>query len=129
MKNKSNISLSSGFTLIELMVTIAIVSVLASIAIPAYNGYIKTSKMSEANYNLSALRLAQEEFFLENNTYFFGASTLLLESASGGLWTATKGSDGFVFDYVVTASNGWTAVATGNIAGSSVYGETITFTK
>lgn len=129
MKNTSNISRSIGFTLIELMVTIAIVSVLASIAIPAYTGYIKTSKMSEANYNLAALRLAQEEYFLENNDYFYGATTLLLESASGGLWKATKGSDGFLFNYVVTASDGWTATATGNSSGTSVYGETITFTR
>ena len=129
MKNKSNISHSSGFTLIEAMVTTAIIGILASVAIPAYNGYIKTSKMSEAKFNLAALRLAQEEYFLENNTYFFGTTTALLESASGGLWTATKGSDGFIFNYVVTASSGWSATATGDNTGSSVYGETVTFTK
>ena len=129
MKNKSKISHSSGFTLIEAMVTTAIIGVLASVAIPAYNGYIKTSKMSEAKYNLAALRLAQEEYFLENNDYFYGTTTLLLESASGGLWKATKGSDGFLFNYVVTASGGWTATATGNSSGTSVYGETVTFSK
>jgi len=127
MKNTTKkISRSHGFTLIELMVTIAIVSVLAAIAIPAYNGYIKTAKMAEAKTNLSALRLAQEEYFLENNTYFFGNNTAELESESEGLW---KASDDTNFDYVVTTSSGWTATATGNVSGSSTYNEKVIFTK
>ena len=130
MKNKSNISHSNGFTLIEAMVTVAIIAVLASVAIPAYNGYIKTSKMSEANFNLSALRLAQEEYFLDNNDYFYGNNTAELESNSGGLWVAAKGSEGnVIFNYVVTASSGWTAVATGNSSGTAVYGEEATASK
>ena len=127
MKNTTKkISRSHGFTLIELMVTIAIVSVLAAIAIPAYNGYIKTAKMAEAKTNLSALRLAEEEYFIENNTYFFGNSTASLESESEGLWKATDDTN---FDYVVTASSGWTAVATGNVSGTSTYNEEVIFTK
>lgn len=105
---------NNGFTLIELMVTVAILGVLAGIAIPAYNGYIKTAKMSEAHNNLAALRLAEEEFFLENNSYFFGGDTATVESESRGLWSAAKGSNGSVnFDYAVINSSGWSATATG----------------
>lgn len=119
-----------GFTLIEMLITLAILGIVASIAIPAYNGYIKTAKMTEANNNLAALRLALEENFLENNSYFFGANTATLESLSNGLWKATKGADGFFnFKYEVTNAAGWTAKATGDRAGTSTLNETVTITK
>ncbi len=122
--------LKNGFTLIELLISMAIMGVLAAIAIPAYNGYIKVAKMSEAHNNLAALRLAEEENFLENNSYFFGTDTADLAFNSNGLWSASKGSDGFVnFDYVVTTSAGWSATATGNRAGTSVFGEVVPISK
>ena len=110
-----NIKKTAGFTLIELMVTVAILGILAAIAIPAYNGYVITAKMTEAENNLAALRLAEEEFFLENNTYFGGVDTNTLASNSGGLWSASKGSDGVVnFVYVASGtSSTWSATATG----------------
>ena len=110
-----NTNLKNGFTLIEMMITLGILGIVASIAIPAYNGYITTAKMSEASNNLASLRLAQEEFFLENNDYFTGGNAAAIELASGNLWTVTKGSDGYNFDYEVTLSSGWTATATPKI--------------
>lgn len=114
-------NLKNGFTLIEVLITLAILGILAAIAIPAYNGYITTAKMSEAHNNLAAIRLAQEEFFLENNRYFFGADADAIKTDSDDLWTVTKGSDGYNFDYVVTLSDGWTATATGKV-GTSLEG-------
>lgn len=120
---------TQGFTLIELMVTIAIIAVIAGIAMPSYNGYIETARMLEADNNLSALRLAQAEYFLEKNEYFEGkTSDSTLSAASDGLWTVAKGSDGVNFDYVVTLSDGWTATATGR-TGTKVAGKTRTITK
>ncbi len=119
-----------GFTLIEMLITLAILAVVTSIAIPAYTGYVKTAKMAEAQNNLAALRLAEEEYFLENNSYFFGADYSELETNSAGLWKRTKGKDPTpLFDYAVTNSNGWTATAKGNVAGTSVYNEVITIQK
>lgn len=122
--------LNNGFTLIELLISMAILGILAAIAMPAYNGYIKTAKMSEANNNLAAIRLAEEEYFLENNKYFTGANYTELESNSDNLWKRSKGSSSnALFDYVVTTSSGWTATAKGNVANSSVYNETLTISK
>jgi len=123
--------LNNGFTLIEILISMAILGILAAIAIPAYNGYIKVARMSEAHNNLAALRLAEEEHFLENNSYFDGTDTADLASNSNGLWSASKGSDNLVnFDYVVTLSAGsWTARATGNRAGTSIFGETVNASK
>ena len=120
--------LQYGFTLIEMLITLAILGIVTAIAIPAYNGYITTAKMTEAQNNLAALRLAQEEFFLENNRYFTGATTAAIATDSDNLWAATQGSDGYSFDYVVTLSSGWTAKATGKI-GTSVVGKTVTISK
>ena len=118
MTYKSN---QKGFSLIEVLVSLAILGVLTAVAIPAYNGYITTAKMAEAENNLAAIRLAEEEFFLENNRYFDGADVAEIQSNSGNLWTVTKGKDGYNFDYEVTLSGGWSAKATGKV-GTKVAG-------
>ncbi|HEY7242007.1 MAG TPA: prepilin-type N-terminal cleavage/methylation domain-containing protein [Burkholderiales bacterium] len=58
-----------GFTLIELMITVAIIAVLAAIALPAYNDYVTRSKFAEATGNLSDLRVKMEQFYDDNRRY------------------------------------------------------------
>lgn len=69
MKNKK------GFTLIELLIVIAIIGILAVIAIPGYLGYQKRAARTEAFSNLEALRLLEEQFFAENNSYTISLGT------------------------------------------------------
>jgi type IV pilus assembly protein PilE len=59
----------AGFTLIELMVVVAIVAILAAIALPNYGDFMRRSKITEATSTLSDLRLRAEKFFADNRTY------------------------------------------------------------
>lgn len=64
-----SIERTKGFTLIELMVTIAIIAILASIALPNYNAYVTRSKIAEAPSELSKWRNAVERYYQDNRSY------------------------------------------------------------
>ena len=58
-----------GFTLIELMIVVAIIGILAAIAIPNFLRFQAKSKQSEAKSNLGAIYTGQISYFGEANTY------------------------------------------------------------
>jgi prepilin-type N-terminal cleavage/methylation domain-containing protein len=60
---------STGFTLIELMITVAIVAILAAIAYPSYRDYVIRGQLVDATNGLSALRANMERYFQDNRTY------------------------------------------------------------
>ncbi len=60
---------NTGFTLIELMVTIAIVSILAVIAIPAYQEQVRKTRRADCQAELFKFANAMEKYFTINNTY------------------------------------------------------------
>lgn len=98
-----------GFTLIEVMIVIAIIGILASVAIPAYVDYQKSAKTSEAKVMLDAIRTNEEAFFSEKTRY---TTTL----ANLGSPTAAA----VYYGYSVTVSaNSFTALASPNAAGAA----------
>jgi type IV pilus assembly protein PilE len=60
---------TKGFTLIEVMVVVAIIAILAAIAIPNYADYVSRSRITEAISDLSDLRVRMEQYFQDNRTY------------------------------------------------------------
>jgi type IV pilus assembly protein PilE len=58
-----------GFTLVELMIVVAIVAILAGIAVPAYGDYITRSRLTEATSTLADMRVRLEQYFQDNRTY------------------------------------------------------------
>lgn len=120
---------SKGFSLIELMIVVAIIAILAAIAIPSFLRFQMKSKTSEATANLGAIRTCEESYKAENDTYFDQGPA----PAAGGLdsqthvWTvadlATFEDIGFApdgptrYQYAVTGSGltVFVATATGNL--------------
>jgi len=59
----------TGFTLIEVMITVAIVAILAAVALPNYLDYLTRSKLVEAKSGLADMRTRLEQYFLDNRAY------------------------------------------------------------
>jgi len=71
-----------GFTLVELLITVAIIGILAAIGIPAYIGQQKNAARTEAYSNLQNLRLLEEQFYAENGVYTTDMGTAAGPSAA-----------------------------------------------
>lgn len=65
---------NKGFTLIELMIVVAIVAILAAVAIPSYQDSVAKSRRADAKGALEGLAQSMERFFTANNTYLGAAA-------------------------------------------------------
>jgi type IV pilus assembly protein PilE len=101
MRNKRCFGVG-GFTLVELMITVAVIGILAAIAFPSYTNYIQRGKIAEATSNLSDLRLRAEKSFADNRAY------------NTGNWDTTPTLNARYFTYsCAKAATTYTCTATG----------------
>lgn len=95
----------SGITLIELMVAVAIVGILGSIALPAYRDYVTRGRIPQATNKLATLRVQLEQYFQDNRTY--------QNACAAGTVAPLPPSDDFVYSCPTLEANTFVARATG----------------
>lgn len=123
-----------GFTLIELMIVVAIVGILAAIAYPSYQNQVRQTRRSDAQIALNEIANMQEKFYSQCSQYATALSTGAINSCDGLGYkavssnnhyalalTAGNGKDGNGVDYACPTSSscGYNVVADPDGAGAS----------
>lgn len=100
-----------GFSLIELMIVVAVIAILAAIAIPSYGEHVRTTRRAQAKADLVEYAALAERFHTVNNTYvgfrFPGGGTTINSPREGGTaaYTLSMATSASTFTFTATAAN------------------------
>src|SRR5436189_31136 len=95
----------AGMTLIELMVTLVIIGILTSIALPAYGDYVTRGRIPQATNNLATMRVKLEQYFQDNRTY--------VGACSAGTIAPLPAPDDFIYSCPILSATAFTVQALG----------------
>ncbi|RYG39152.1 MAG: prepilin-type N-terminal cleavage/methylation domain-containing protein [Burkholderiales bacterium] len=112
-------STHSGFTLIEVMITVAIVGILAAVAIPAYTDYVRRGSLPESFAQMADYRVKMEQFYQDNRLY---GTTACADGTASPSWSgfAPPGAKNFTYSCSLSSSGqGYTVTATGKTGTTS----------
>ena len=109
-----------AFTLIELLIVVALIGILSSIGVITFQGQIKASKQKKAEINLNSINLALQEYKSNNGSYYYvnSCSSTSNKTINDNLFDGVKNlaekSEDMVFQYCITKRNedGFTIKAT-----------------
>lgn len=103
-----------GFTLVELVIVIAIIGILSAIVVPAYQGYVRRAACEDAKGNVTGVANLLERFRAQNNTYVGFAIPASINQQSAALGIASTAST-----YTVTATGAGSISGLGTLTLSS----------
>ena len=104
-----------GFTLIEVLITVAIVAILAAVALPSYTDYVTRSKLVEATSSLTDMRVRLDQYFLDSRQYPTSCIAAAAGPAPAGQIYLPASGKYFTVTCALTAAT-YTVTASGNTA-------------
>ena len=107
---------AAGFTLIEVMIVVAIIGILAAIALPNYKNYIRRGQQPEAFNALSDYRTKMEQYYQDNRNYG-STGTVCADNTTANSWNGFAPAGAKYFTFTCATSNtqqAYTITATGS---------------